>query len=326
MTDTMHGIRINAPGGPEALEWTELDRPEPGAGELLVRVAAAGVNFIDVYHRNGLYPRQFPFTLGVEGSGVVEAVGSDVTDVEPGSKVAWANAAGSYAEFLVIPAEQAVLVPDPIDLEVAAAVMLQGMTAHYLSHDTFPLGEGDTCLIHAGAGGVGHLLVQMAKMRGATVLAVVSTEEKADLARRMGADHVIRSGDGDFGAAVEAVIGPKALDVVFDGVGAATVERGLELLRPRGMMVAFGNASGPVPPIDPLTLMRFGSLFITRPTLFDYIATRGDLERRASDLFRWIADGRLQVNIGLRLPLAAAADAHRALEARATVGKVLLTP
>jgi NADPH2:quinone reductase len=320
----MHAIRVTSTGGPEVLEWATTDKPAPGSDEILVQVTAAGINFIDVYHRVGLYPLDLPFTPGAEGAGVVAEVGPGVAGLAVGDRVAWAGPLGAYGEYVTLPADRVVPVPDPVGLDLAAAVMLQGMTAHYLCGDTFPLAESDTCLIHAGAGGVGHLLVQLAKRRGATVFTTVSTRSKADLARRVGADHVINYGEVDFVEAIREIGGPKPLDVVYDGIGADTVDRGMELLRPRGMMVMFGNASGPPPHIDPIRLMNLGSLYVTRPTLRTYVASRDDLERRASDLFAWISDGTLELHIGARFPAADAADAHRALESRSTTGKVLL--
>ncbi len=322
----MQAIRVNEHGGPEVLAWESIPRPQPGDGELLVQLEAAGVNYIDTYHRTGLYPRDVPFTLGLEGAGTVVEAGSNVEGFEDGSRVAWAGAPGSYAQYVIVPAQAAVHVPDGVRSDVAAAVMLQGMTAHYLATDTYPLDAGERCLIHAGAGGVGLLLIQIAKLLGAEVFATVSTEEKAALALAAGADHVINYTEVDFGDAVEAVAGPKALDVVYDGVGAATFDRGLELLRPRGLMALFGQSSGVVEPFDLGRLSRLGSLYVTRPSLFAYIADRPDLERRAADVFAWIAAGQLDVRIGARFPLAQAADAHRALEGRQTTGKVLLEP
>lgn len=320
----MYAIGVSSTGGPEVLGWISTGTPTPASDEVLVRVEAAGVNFIDVYHRMGLYSLELPFTPGVEGAGVVEATGSGVSHIRVGDRVAWAGPIGSYAEYVKLAADRCVAVPDSVELTVAAAVMLQGMTAHYLCRDTFPLAEGHRCLVHAGAGGVGHLLIQMAKMRGATVYTTVSSEAKAETALWAGADHVINYLDTDFGDAIEELTGPKSLDVVYDGVGADTLERGLELLRPRGMMVTYGNASGRPPNVDPIRLMSLGSLFITRPTLGDYVGSRGELERRASDLFRWIGGGELKVRIGARFPLANAAEAHRMLEGRRTIGKVLL--
>lgn len=322
----MHAMQIAELGGPEVLEWVTVPRPEPGAGELLVHIEAAGVNFIDVYQRKGLYPRELPFTLGLEGAGTVVEVGAGSEGFEVGQRVAWASAPGSYAEYALVPADVAVHVPDAVALDVAAAVMLQGMTAHFLAMDTYPLDAGEKCLIHAGAGGVGLLLIQVAKLLGAEVFATVSTDEKGLLASEAGADHVINYTEGDFGDAVEAIVGPKALDVVYDGVGADTFDRGLELLRPRGLMALFGQSSGVVKPLDLGKLARLGSLYVTRPSLFVYIAERSDLERRAADVFEWIASGQLNVRVGARFPLSGAADAHRALEARETTGKVLLEP
>ncbi len=254
----------------------------------------------------------------------MESTGSDVSEVSVGDRVAWAGPVGAYAQFAVVPAERLVPVPEEMDLDIAAAVLLQGITAHYLALDTFPLEPGQQCLIHAGAGGVGHLLIQIAKQRGATVFATVGTEEKAEVASKAGADHVINYREADFRQEVEGIAGTNAIDVVYDGVGADTVESGLALLRPRGMMVTFGNASGPPPDVAALDLMRLGSLFYTRPTMKDYIATRQELVQRASDLFGWIEASELDVVVGARFPLAEAADAHRALEGRRTIGKVLL--
>ncbi|MGH8874933.1 MAG: quinone oxidoreductase family protein [Acidimicrobiia bacterium] len=322
----MHAIQVGRTGGPEVLEWTEVAGPEAGDGELLVRLGAVGLNFIDTYHRTGLYPVDLPFVPGMEGAGTVEEVGQGVEGFEAGDRVAWADVLRSYAELARVPAGRAVRVPEGVGTDQAAAVMLQGMTAHYLAHDTYPLQPGDPCLVHAGAGGVGHLLVQIAKRLGATVLVTVGSEEKAELARKAGADHAILYRDRDFGEAAEKAAGERRLAVVYDGVGKATFDRSLELLRPRGVMVAYGNASGPVEPVDPLRLSRGGSLYLTRPTLFNYISTREDLEQRAGDLFSWIAAGELDVHIGERFPLADAADAHRSLEGRRTTGKVLLEP
>ena len=320
----MFAIRVTHHGGPEVMEWIEVDDPVAGPTDLVVDLAAAGLNFIDVYQRSGLYPMTLPFTPGSEGAGVVRSVGSDVTGFQAGDTVAWTSVLGSYAEQVVVPAAAAVPVPAGIGPDIAAAVMLQGITAHYLALDTFPLNPGDRCLIHAGAGGVGLLLIQIAKHRGAEVFSTVGTAAKAELATQAGADHVIVYDGADFGAEVEAIAGPRPLDVVYDGVGAAVFTRSMGLLRRRGMMVTFGNASGPVEPIAPLELSRGGSLYLTRPTIADYLATRDELERRAGDLFSWIADGSLTVRIGARLPLAEAADAHRGLEGRTTTGKTLL--
>ena len=321
-----HGIQIRQTGGPEVLEWAELDDPEPGDGELAVRVEAAGLNFIDTYHRQGLYPMDLPFVPGVEGAGTVTAVGPGVERFSEGDRVAWTGAIGSYAEARTLDASKAVLVPDGVGLDEAAAVLLQGMTAHYLVFDTFPLSDGDRALVHAGAGGVGLLLTQMAKRQGAEIFTTVGSPEKAALSREAGADHVILYRDVDFADEVESIAGEQPLDVVYDGVGASVFEASLGLLRRRGTMVTFGNASGPVDPISPLELMRGGSLFLTRPSLFDYVATREELEARADAVFGMIASGELEVRIGERFPLPDAAEAHRALEGRATTGKVLLIP
>ena len=320
----MFGIRVMRHGGPDVLEWVALKDPEPGATDLVVDLAAAGLNFLDVYQRSGLYPMTLPFTPGSEGAGVVRAVGSLVTRFSVGDRVAWSSVLGSYAQQVRVPETSAVAVPDGIGLDVAAAVMLQGMTAHYLALDTFPLKDGHRCLIHAGAGGVGLLLIQIAKRCGAVVFTTVGSAAKAELATKAGADHVILYEETDFGAAVESVAGPRALDVVYDGVGKAVFARSMELLRRRGTMVTFGNASGPVDPVVPLQLTRAGSLYLTRPTLIDYVATREEFERRSGDLFAWIGDGSLHVRIGARMPLADAAEAHRAIESRQTTGKILL--
>ncbi len=320
----MHAIRVTSTGGPEVLEWSKTEVPQLGSGQALVRVVAAGVNFIDTYHRNGLYPLELPFTPGVEGAGIVESVADGVDLVAVGDRVAWSGPLGAYAQFAALPVDRLVQVPEGMELELAAAVLLQGLTAHYLALDTWPLQAGQTCLVHAGAGGVGLLLIQIAKMLGATVLATTGTAEKVTIARGAGADEVINYTETDFVRAVEELAGEKSIDVIYDGVGADTVEKGLDLLRPRGMMVTFGNASGPPSDFSALDLMRKGSLFVTRPTLADYVAAREDLERRAGDIFDWILKGRLNVRIGARFPLAEAADAHAALEGRMTTGKVLL--
>ncbi len=320
----MHAIHVTEHGGPEVLEWTEVPPLEPGEAELVVAIMAAGVNYVEIYHRSGIYKREPPFVLGGEGAGRVVAVGAGAGDFSVGDLVASTSFYGSYAESSIVSAERAVAVPQGMDTEVAAAVLLQGMTAHYLCLDSYPLAPGDLCLIHAGAGGVGGLLIQMAKTLGATVFTTVSTSVKAELARGAGADHVINYLEEDFVAAVEHVAGPKALAAVYDGVGATTFERGLSLLRPRGTMVLFGQSSGAVPPLDLGTLATGGSLYVTRPTLATHVASREDLERRAADLFSWIADGSLDVRIGQRYPLSAAAQAHSDLEGRRTTGKILL--
>ncbi len=322
----MWGIQISEHGGPEVLEWRELPDATADAGEIVVEVAAAGLNYIDTYHRTGLYPMSLPFTPGLEGSGTVVSVGEGVGDHAVGDRIAWTGSIGSYAERVKMPAASAVAVPDDVDLETAAAVPLQGMTAHYLAVDTFPLSPGDRCLVHAGAGGVGLLLIQIAKLRGAEVFTTVGSAEKADLARSAGADHTILYRDVDFAEAVTQIAGDRPLDVVYDGVGKSVFTKSLTLLRPRGTMVTFGNASGPVDPVSPLELSTNGSLYLTRPTLFDYIATHDELQRRADDLFGWVAGGQLDIRIGARFDLRDAGDAHRALEGRRTTGKVLLVP
>lgn len=322
----MKAIVVHEPGGPEKLVIDQVPDPEPGPGELLVDVGAAGLNFIDTYHRGGLYPLDFPFIPGLEGAGDVVSVGSDVEGFTAGDRVGWVNVLGTYASRHVVPAERAVPIPDDIADDVAAAVLLQGITAHYLASDTFPLKPGDKCLVHAGAGGVGLLLTQIAHMRGARVITTVGTEEKATSSRDAGADEVIVYSEVDFADAVESSVGPHALDVVYDGVGAATFEKSIDLLRPRGLMVTFGNASGPVPEIAPLLLAEKGSIFLTRPTMAHYIQTREELLERTEDLFGWIRSGDLHVRIGAEYPLERAADAHRSLEARQTTGKVLLHP
>ena len=320
----MQAIQLTEPGGPDVLTWTTVDDPEPGPTDVIVRLAAAGVNFVDTYQRSGLYPVPMPFVPGSEGAGEVVAVGASVDDVAVGDRVAWAQAPGSYAELVRVPAAVAVPVPDGVELDTAAAVMLQGITAHYLVTDTFPLSSGHRCLIHAGAGGVGLLLIQLAKRAGAEVFTTVGSPDKEALVVEAGADHVIRYRDEDFVAAIEAIAGPRPLDVVYDGVGQSVFEPSLGLLRRRGMMVTFGNASGPVEPIAPLRLMQ-GSLFLTRPTMVDYLASRDELERRTGDLFGLLEAGELSVRIGARVPLADAAEAHRLLESRTTTGKLLLT-
>lgn len=322
----MFGIQVDEHGGPEALGYRELPDPVAGEDGMVVRLVAAGVNFLDTYHRTGLYPTEPPFTPGVEGAGVVVEVGRHVTGFGVGDRVAWSGNPASYAELVAVDPAGAVRVPPGVDADVAAAVLLQGMTAHYLVTDTFPLGPGHRCLVHAGAGGVGLLTIQLAKHRGAEVFTTVGSDEKAGLARAAGADHVIDYTQQDFAEAIELIAGPRPLDVVFDGVGRATFDGGLRLLRRRGTMVTFGNASGPVEPLSPLRLMREGSIFLTRPTLVDHVATRGELENRAAAVFDLVERGVLEVRVGSRFPLEAAAEAHRALEERRTTGKLLLVP
>ena len=322
----MKAIVVPALGGPENLVLDDMAEPVAGPGELLVDVTAAGVNYVDIYHRRGLYDATLPFVPGREGAGTVAAIGEGVEGFRIGDRVGWADVRGSYAERHVIPAGRAVPIPDELDSRTVAAVLLQGLTAHYLATDTFPLRQGSKCLIHAGAGGVGLLLTQIAKMLGAEVFTTVGSVEKAELSREAGSDHVIVYTQTDFKDQVEEIAGPKPLDVVYDGVGSDTFMNGLDLLRPRGMMVTFGNASGPPPEIAPLLLSQKGSLFLTRPTMEHYLQTRDELLSRCSDLFSWVQSGDVEVRIGHEYPLADAADAHRALEGRQTTGKVLLLP
>ncbi|GHH66575.1 quinone oxidoreductase [Streptosporangium violaceochromogenes] len=319
----MRAVVVSATGGPEVLTLTELPDPEPGPGEVLVDVAAAGVNFIDVYHRMGRYPVPLPFVPGNEGAGTVAAVGEGVEGVAAGDTVAWADVMGGYASRAVVPASRLLAVPEGMTADLAAAVTLQGLTAHYLTHSVHEVKPGDEVLVHAAAGGVGLLLTQIAKLRGARVIGTVSTDEKEELARRAGADEVLRY-DG-FAEAVRALTG-SGVCAVYDGVGAATFDGSLASLRPRGMMALYGQASGPVPPVDPQALARGGSLFLTRPTLGPYIATREELTWRAADVFGWVASGRLKVHVSARHPLADAARAHEDLQARRTTGKLLLLP
>jgi len=320
----MRAIRVHRKGGPEVLQLEDMPTPRPGAGEALVRVEAAGVNYMDVYTRTGAYGGEMPLTLGAEGAGVVEAVGEGVTDVRAGQRVAWASVPGSYATHVVARADKLVPVPDGMSTRDAAAAMLQGMTAHYLAHATFPLKRGDACLVHAAAGGVGLLLVQMAKRAGARVFGTVSTEDKAKLAREAGLDEVVFYTREAFDEVVRSRTGGRGLDVVYDSVGATTFDKSLLCLRPRGMMVLYGQSSGRVPPVDLQVLNARGSLFVTRPTLRDYTATRAELLERAGDVLGGIVRGELKLRIDRTVPLDKAADAHRALESRETSGKVLL--
>jgi NADPH:quinone reductase len=322
----MRVIRVHEFGGPEVMRLEEAEPPEPGPGQAHVRVEAAGVNFIDIYHRTGLYPNALPFALGQEAAGTVEAVGPGAGEVRVGDRVAWKDQFGSYATHAVVPVEKLVPVPEGVEASDAAAAMLQGMTAHYLSHSTYPLKEGETCLIHAAAGGVGLLLCQMAKLRGARVIGTTSSEEKADLAREAGADEVILYSREDFAAAARRLTGGEGVDVVYDGVGKETFDKSLDALRMRGSMVLFGQASGPVPPLDPQVLNAKGSLFLTRPLLGHYTRTRDELLWRARDVFGWIAEGKLNIRVGQTYPLAEAAQAHRDLAGRKTTGKTLLLP
>jgi NADPH2:quinone reductase len=322
----MKAIRVHKYGGLEVLSYEDVPLPEPGPGEVRVKIEAAGVNFVDVYHRTGVYPGQLPVTLGQEGAGVVEAVGPGVSDVKQGDRVAWASQPGSYAGYVAIPVSKLVPIPDDVETRQAAAVMLQGMTAHYLSHSTYPLQAGNTALIHAAAGGVGHLLVQMAKQRGARVIATVSTEEKARLARETGADAVILYTQTDFEAETRRLTDGKGVNVVYDSVGKTTFDKSLNCLKPRGYMVLYGQSSGPVPLLNPQVLNAKGSLFLTRPSLGHYTADRAELLQRANDLIKWIEAGELSVRIDKTFPLAEAAEAHRYLEDRKTKGKLLLIP
>ena len=321
----MKQIQVATLGGPEQMQVAEVPTPQPAAGQALVRIEASGVNFIDVYFRIGLYKAEMPVTLGNEGAGVVEAVGEGVTSVVPGDRVAYAMNRGSYAEFAVVPDWQLVKIPDAVSTKTAAALMLQGMTAHYLTHSTFPLKPGDTALVHAAAGGAGRLLVQMAKARGARVIGTVSTEEKAALTRAAGCDEVIFYTRQDFVAETKRLTEGRGVDVIYDSVGQTTFPKGLDALRPRGMMVLFGQSSGAAPAIDPLLLNQKGSLFLTRPTLATYCATREELEWRAGDVLQMVQAGKLDVRIDREYPLAQAAQAHRDLEGRGTAGKLLLT-
>jgi NADPH2:quinone reductase len=317
-------ILVKQPGGPESMELMDAPTPKPGPKQALVRIHAAGVNFIDVYFRTALYKADLPVSLGNEGAGTVEAVGPEVTEVAPGDRVAYAMQRGSYAEYAVVAAGSLVKIPDGVSFETAAAVMLQGMTAHYLTHSTFPLKKGDTCLVHAAAGGAGGLIVQMAKMLGARVFGTVSTEEKARIAREHGADETILYTSQDFEAETKRLTGGRGVDVVYDSVGKTTFEKSLNCLRPRGTLALFGQSSGPVAPIDPATLNVKGSLFLTRPTLGHHVLTREELLWRAGDVLGWVAAGKLRLRIDRTYPLAEASQAHRDLEGRKTAGKLLL--
>jgi NADPH:quinone reductase len=314
----MKAVFVEQPGGVENLKYADIPKPSPGPGQALVKIAASGVNYIDIYFRKGVYPAPPPIVLGSEGAGTVEAVGPEVTNVVPGDRVAYAMARGSYAEYAVVPSWQLVKIPASVDFETAAAAMLQGMTAHYLTHSTYPLKPGDSCLIHAAAGGTGRLIVQMAKMLGARVVATVGEEEKAKQAKDAGADEVIIYTKEDFCAKA------KGVHVVYDSVGQSTFMKSLDCLRPRGMMVSFGNASGPVQDFAPLILSQKGSLYLTRPTLANYSSTVEELDWRANDVLNWIGQGKLKLHIHKVYPLSDAAQAHRDLEGRKTTGKLLL--
>jgi NADPH:quinone reductase len=322
----MKAIRIHETGGIEVLRYEEAEIGRPSKGEVLIAVEAAGLNYIDTYQRRGLYPVSLPFILGLEAAGTVEEVGRDTHDLQPGDRVAFAMHPGAYAEKVLVPAWKVVKLPPRMDSETGAAVMLQGLTAHYLVTSTYPLRAGETALIHAGAGGVGLLLVQMAKLRGARVIATVSTSEKADFVTQMGADEVILYTEQDFLARVRSLTEGKGVEVVYESVGKDTFDRSLDCLRRRGYLVLFGQSSGPVPPLDPQILNAKGSLFLTRPSLGDYVSTREELVSRASELFDWVGTGSLQVHIGATYPLREASQAHSDLESRRTSGKVLLLP
>ena len=322
----MKAIRVHQYGEPENLAMENLPVPKPGKGEALVKLEAIGVNFIDVYQRRGLYRSPLPFTPGNEGSGVVAETGPGVGEVAVGDRVAYAGALGSYAEYAVVPSWRLIKLPDGVDGGLAAAAMLQGMTAHYLTHSTYPLQPGDTCLVHAAAGGVGLLLAQMARRRGARVIGTVSTKEKAELAHAFGADEVILYTERDFESEVRLLTGGKGVQVVYDSVGQTTFEKSLNCLAPRGYLALYGQSSGPVPPFDPQILNTKGGLFLTRPSLGQYTATREELLWRANVVLGWVASGELKVRIAARFPLPEAAEAHRQLSGRKTTGKVLLLP
>jgi NADPH:quinone reductase len=322
----MKAIQIKKTGGPEVMEYVDLALPTPKTNEAVVNIKAAGVNFIDVYHREGRYPAQLPLVPGQEGAGVVSAVGPEVKNVKVGDRVASAGMQGSYAEFASVPAEKLARIPDKLDFEQAAAAMLQGMTAHYLLHSTYSLKRGETTLIHAAAGGTGLLLVQIAHQIGARVIGTVSTEEKAKLAREAGADHVILYTQTDFEAETKKITNNKGVDVVYDSVGKTTFEKSLNVLQPRGYMVLFGGSSGAVPPFDPLLLTQKGSLFLTRPSLAHYMSTREEIETRAKYVLEAITAGKLRLRIEHRYPLSQAQQAHRDLEERKTTGKLVLLP
>lgn len=321
----MRGIQIKRYGGPEVLEYGELPDPTPAAGEVVVRVRVAGVNFTDVYQRSGTYPGALPFTPGVEGVGTVEKVGSGVSDVKVGARVGWVMIKGGYAEQIALPAQRLVPIPDGVDDRTAAALLLQGMTAHFLLTDCYRVQKGEWILIHAAAGGVGLLLTQIAHKLGARIIGTTSTEEKAALARKAGADEIVLYTKDDFQEATRRITGGVGVSAVYDSVGKTTFLKSLDCLRPRGYMVLFGGSSGPAPTIDPMILNPKGSLFLTRPTLGNYVSSREELLRRAADVFAWAASGELEVRAEHDYPLADAAKAHADLEARKTTGKILLT-
>jgi len=322
----MKAVRVHRYGGLEVLKYEEVPLPEPGEGEARVKIEAIGVNFIDIYHRLGRYQGKLPLTLGQEAAGKVDAVGPNVTDVKPGDRVAYASVQGAYAEYAIVPSWRLVPIPAGVDTQQAAAVMIQGMTAHYLTFSTYPIKEGETALVHAAGGGTGQLLVQIAKRRGARVIGTVSTEEKAARAREAGADDTIPYTQVDFEAELKRLTNNVGVNVVYDSVGKDTFDKSLNCLRRRGYMVLYGQSSGPVPPVDPQTLNAKGSLYLTRPFLAHYTADRTELMWRVNDLFTWMADGELKVRIDKVFPLADAAEAHRYLESRQSKGKVLLIP
>jgi NADPH:quinone reductase len=322
----MKAIQVKQVGGPEVLQLTELPVPQPKANEAIVKLSASGVNFIDIYQREGRYKVPLPFVLGQEGAGVVTAVGSETKSVKAGDRVGWTGLLGAYAEYAAVPADRLVPIPKGVNDQDAAAALLQGMTAHYLVHDTYPLKRGETALVHAAAGGVGLLLVQMAHNIGARIIATVSTGEKAKLAREAGADEVILYTQSDFEAGTKRLTGGKGVDVVYDSVGKTTFEKGLNVLRPRGLMALFGGSSGAVPPFDLIILSQKGSLYVTRPTLVNYVATREELVARSGAVFGMIAAGKLKLRSEHSYPLAEAQQAHRDLEGRKTTGKLLLIP
>ena len=322
----MKAIRVNAPGGPEVLRYEDVAEPAPKAGEAVVKVDAAGINYIDVYQRSGQYKLALPLTLGLEAGGTVTAVGPNVAEVKVGDKVAYTGIPGAYAQYAAVPAARLVTLPAGLTTRQGAAAMLQGLTAHYLASSTYPLKSGDTCLVHAAAGGVGLLLCQIAKMRGARVIGTVSTEEKAKLAREAGAADVILYTKQDFEAEVKRLTDGKGLQVVYDSVGQTTFDKGFNCLAPRGTMALYGQSSGPIGPFDLGVLNAKGSLFVTRPSLNHHNITRAELLERSSELLGWIRDGKLKLRTEFEFPLKDAADAHRALEGRKTTGKVLLIP
>lgn len=322
----MKAVCVHQVGGPEVLRYEEIPVPEPEPGQARVKIEASGLNFIDIYHRTGAYPVPLPFTLGMEGAGVVDALGPDVTEVRKGDRVAYAMVLGSYAEYAVMPASKLVPLPDSIDTRTGAAALLQGMTAQYLVRSTYPLKKGETVLVHAAGGGLGLLLVQFAKQIGAKVIGTVSTEEKARRAKEAGADEIILYTQTDFVEAVKRITNNQGVHVVYDSVGKSTFEKSLDCLRPRGYLALCGNSSGPVPPFNVSTLATKGSLFVTRPSLPHHISDREELLARAGELFDWIIAGKLRLSIDRSLPLSQAAEAHRLLEGRQTTGKVVLIP